>query len=45
MLDLVFRVQHAYLEYDLNIYLDELSTTMANPDILKEMERPNTIDL
>jgi hypothetical protein len=35
---LVFRVQHACLEYDLNIYLDEL-------DILKETERPNTIDL
>jgi hypothetical protein len=43
MLDLVFRVQH--VEYDVDIYLNELSTTTANPDTMKEAERPNTIDL
>jgi hypothetical protein len=43
MLDLVFRDQ--YVECDLDIYLDELSTTTTNPDTMEEAGRSNTIDL
>ena len=42
MLDLVFRVQH--VEYDLNIYIELLITTI-NLDIIKETKHFNTIDL
>ena len=43
MLDLVFRDQD--VEFELDIYLDELSTTTTNPDTMKEAERSITVHL